>query len=221
MKQFKTSTGQDLPKVINWLANKEHERLKKPCRDYGDELVGAFTWIDSNVFNGDNHKIWEEINNNNFQPFYDQFPICKNSKGQILPDDIQIEIIEERLRQVDKREGAKGTDFGFFWAKSVKGNDYWLEIRNYSDYSTQSDEFTQGEIVEVSDEQDFNRISTNKNSYLCFCDGLHWVRSSDSKCAYAWKYCRKKEVIQPTEYTIDQLIEKVSKAEGKPVKLKV
>lgn len=221
MKQFKTSTGQDLPKPINWLANKEHERLGavKMLED-SDLLRHAFEWVDSNVL-GEDFAVWAKIDCSNFQPFYDQFPICKNSRGQILPDDIQIEIIEERLRQVDKREGAKGTDFGFFWAKSVKGNDYWLEIRNYSDYSTQSDEFTQGEIVEVSDEQDFNRISTNKNSYLCFCDGLHWVRSSDSKCAYAWKYCRKKEVIQPTEYTIDQLIEKVSKAEGKPVKLKV
>jgi len=220
MKQYKTSTGQDLPKVINWLANKEHERLKKPCRDYGDELVGAFTWIDSNVFNGDNHKIWEEINNNNFQPFYDQFPICKNSKGQILPDDIQIEIIEERLRQVDKREGAKGTDFGFFWAKSVKGNDYWLEIRNYSDYPTQSDEFTQGEIVEVSNDGFFTSeylefvFYDNKNGYyICCNDG------SDMDYNYiGYLQCRK---IQPTEYTIDQLIEKVSKAEGKPVKLKV
>ena len=27
VKQFKTSTAQDLPKVSNWLANKEHERL--------------------------------------------------------------------------------------------------------------------------------------------------------------------------------------------------
>lgn len=215
MKQFKTLTGQDLPKPINWLANKEHERLGAVSEIYKDTdlLFYAFDWAKSNILSDSIWDFWREIDHDNFQPFYDHFPICKNSRGQILPDDIQIEIIEERLRQPDVSKGIYY--FGFEWLKSKKGSEYWKNINRNSDYSTQSDEFTQGEIVEVSRDNQ----AWDKREYVCKYKDLYITFNPMHDVVSTYPFARK--FIQPTEYTIDQLIEIVSKAEGKPVKLKV
>ena len=216
MKQFKTSTGQDLPKVINWLANKEHERLGYFNYFKDKELLKeAFRWADSKVFGENSDFIWSDISCDKFTRFYEVFPICKNSRGQILPDEIQIEIIEERLKIGRKDESCPITWF-FSWEESIKGFDYWDKIY-HSDYSTQSDEFTQGEIVEVKDEGDDTWVKRDFYQYHANLENPY-LTIHDNKYITNWKYCRK---IPPTEYTIDQLIEIVSKAEGKPVKLKV
>lgn len=157
MKQYTNSKGESLPKVICAVVEFENKRLKPNVKILKDSLVHAFNWDESTIFGNDtetNADNWNNIDSGHYESFYSIFPTCKNSRGQELPEEIQVEIVEERLRQWDK---IKAEPYQFSWSDSKKGEDYWFNIWEHTDYTptelpTKSDDtFTQGEIVEVSD----------------------------------------------------------------------
>ena len=221
VKQYTNSKGESLPKVICAVVEFENKRLKPNIKIVKDSLVNAFDWDESTIFgkdsetNGDN---WNNIDNGHYESFYSIFPTCKNSRGQELPEEIQVEIVKERLRQLNCKRGIYRFDFD--WDKCKKGGKYWENISINSDYSEptkSNDTFTQGEIVEVSDNEDFSKKYTDE-IYLCFFNGLHWTIGTEAnQAAYGWKHCRK---IQPLELTLPELLTIAEEVKGTKVKLK-
>ncbi len=218
MKQYTNSKGESLPKVICAVVEWERKRLTPKCKK--TDIGKLFTWGDSNIF-GDRHiendLRWMEIDEGNFDHFYSIFPTCKNSRGQELPEEIQVEIVEERLRQWGKDQ-AKYI-FGFEWIESQKGNGYWIAVNSY-DYTpteipTKSDDtFTPGEIVEVSDSE--NHI-WKKREYVAFYENVYYTFSRETKLPAGYRYCRK---IQPLELTLPELLTIAQEVKGTKVILK-
>ena len=214
MKQYTNSKGESLPKVICAVVEFEKARLKDT--DSRISLVSTLVWNKSNIFGQDsqgNYNKWDSIYKGNYEDFYIVFPTCKNSRGQELPEDIQVEIVEERLRQPNY-EGI--FVYGFNPEKSTQGEYYWTQIYSNTDYSTKSDDtFTQGEIVEVRDNelQDWKErayVSSFKDFYITYLD----YRNSIAK----WKYIRKKPPV--LELTLPELLTIAEEVKGTKVKLK-
>ena len=214
MKTYTNSKGESLPKVI--CAVVEFEIQKQNIQN--TSIGQLFKWHESEIFGkykNVNKDSWARIFKGDYDCFYSIFPTCKNSRGQELPEEIQVEIVEERLRQWGKCEDSI---WKFSFLHSAKGHEYWLSINNETDYTpTKSDDtFTQGEIVEVSDREDFSKKYTGE-IYLCFFNGLHWTISKEAnKVAHSWKYCRK-----PTlELTLPELLTIAEEVKRTKVKLK-
>ena len=220
MKTYTNSKGESLPKVICAVVDFERKRLNP---DYeGNELYAAFPWRTSNIFGnnkGTNSEGWTDISEGEYEKFYSIFPTCKNSRGQELPEEIQVEIVEERLRQWDK---IKAEPYQFSWSDSKKGEDYWFNIWEHTDYTpteipTKSDDtFTQGEIVEVRDSEGQKwakreYVSEYKGCHICFNENTFFT-----KCV-SWKEIRK---IQPLELTLPELLTIAESVKGTKVKLK-
>lgn len=209
MKIYTNSKGESLPKVICAVVEFENKRLGQ----YGDDtrkLNNAFAWGDSNIFKDNNHSNWTTINIGEYDHFYSIFPTCKNSRGQELPEDIQVEIVEERLRQGTKENWM----WLFDWSNSTKGYVYWHDVSN-SDYTpTKSDDtFTQGEIVEVSN----NEQIWGKREFIASYK-KYWVTfQSDAEDVACWKFIRK---IQHLELTLPELLTIAEEVKGTKVKLK-
>ena len=221
-KTYTNSKGESLPKVICAVVDFERKRLNP---DYeGNELYAAFPWRTSNIFGnnkGTNSEGWTDISEGEYEKFYSIFPTCKNSRGQELPEEIQVEIVEERLRLGKKDEECFATGY-FNWLESAKGNDYWGKIFLKSDYTptelpTKSDDtFTQGEIVEVRDSEGQKwakreYVSEYKGCHICFNENTFFT-----KCV-SWKEIRK---IQPLELTLPELLTIAESVKGTKVKLK-
>lgn len=221
MKIYTNSKGESLPKVICAVVDFEKARLEVESANYDKTLFGAFVWDESNIFSDSNYEKWETIWRCNYDHFYSIFPTCKNSRGQELPEEIQVEIVEERLRQWGKCEDSI---WKFSFLHSAKGHEYWLSINNETDYTptelpTKSDDtFTQGEIVEVSDdgffssyELEFVFYDKKTNYYVC---------RSGQKPDYnytGYLFCRK---IQPLELTLPELLTIAEEVKRTKVKLK-
>ena len=219
MKQYTNSKGESLPKVICAVVEFEHERLKH----YDDrlELKKAFLWDASKIFGNDidfNFKKWQEIDKGNYDYFYSIFPTCKNSRGQELPEEIQVEIVEERLRQGVNKTYENYQYTKFDWAESLKGYGYWSDIYHHSDYPTKSDDtFTQGEIVEVS----YN----HKTWYPCVFIAKYneWNiavekgEDGEEDDVDMYLFIRK---IQPLELTLPELLTIAEEVKRTKVKLK-
>lgn len=129
MKQYTNSKGEYLPKVICAAVEWENKRTEFVAAS--DRLDDCFTWSESNIFRQApeiNLRKWREIFKGDYDCFYSIFPTCKNSRGQELPEEIQVEIVGERLRQWGKDQ-AKYI-FGFEWIESQKGSDYWLAVNS-------------------------------------------------------------------------------------------
>lgn len=130
MKIYTNSKGESLPKVI--CAVVEFEIQKQNIQN--TSIGPLFKWHESEIFGKDknaNKDSWARIFNADYDCFYSIFPTCKNSRGQELPEEIQVEIVEERLRQgLDKPH----LFLGFIFRDALKGSDYWLNIWE-SDYT--------------------------------------------------------------------------------------
>lgn len=225
MKTYTNSKGESLPKVICAVIEFENKRLGD--EPLSDKLIDGFNWNESIIFGTNvqtNIDNWINIDDGDYQKFYSIFPTCKNSRGQELPEDIQVEIVQEMLRQgIEETKVFSGTFFD--WDISEKGYDYWNEIYHHTDYKnhlpTQSeptksdDTFTQGEIVEVSDTKDFKH--SLKHAFVCTYKGIHIVYNEEDNIAYNPNYIRK---IQPLELTLPELLTIAEKVKGTKVKLK-
>ena len=221
MKTYTNSKGEYLPKVICAVVDFEKARLKDT--DSRISLVSTLVWNKSNIFGQDsqgNYNKWDSIYKGNYEDFYIVFPTCKNSRGQELPEDIQVEIVEERLRQWGEDLGQTTFVYKFNPYKSLKDSDYWYSVV-ISDYTptelpTKSDDtFTQGEIVEVrnyenEDWEERAYVSSFKDFYITYLD----YRNSIAK----WKYIRKKPPV--LELTLPELLTIAEEVKRTKVKLK-
>ena len=215
MKTYTNSKGESLPKVI--CAVVEFEIQKQNIQN--TSIGQLFKWHESEIFGkykNVNKDSWARIFKGDYDCFYSIFPTCKNSRGQELPEEIQVEIVEERLRQ-GHHEDKQVYLLGFNYVRSLKGPSYWIKVYETDYTPTKSDDtFTQWEIVEVSDREDFSKKYTGE-IYLCFFNGLHWTISKEAnKVAHSWKYCRK-----PTlELTLPELLTIAEEVKRTKVKLK-
>ena len=138
MIKYTNANNEELPAVICAVIEFEKQRLSDS--DKRPTLRQAFFWNRSTIFGpiaDDNYSKWEKINNGDYDCFYELFPTVENSHGIDLPEYIQVEIVEERLRQgvynihvfqtiYTEHYCYKKTKFD--WAKSIKGYDYWNSI---------------------------------------------------------------------------------------------
>lgn len=219
MKIYTNSKGESLPKVICAVVDFEKARLKDT--DSRISLVSTLVWNKSNIFGQDsqgNYNKWDSIYKGNYEDFYIVFPTCKNSRGQELPEEIQVEIVEERLRQWDSK--ITGGYLGFVWVESVKGQMYWNNIYHHTELPTKSDEFTQGEIVEVSyNNKSFAPaiyIAKFKESYIAVEEGV----CDGEDCAEIYPFVRKKAEPKPLELTLPELLTIAEEVKRTKVKLK-
>ena len=212
MKQYTNSKGESLPKVICAVVEFEINRIKSSYNGKG--LGSVLEYRKSIIFGTDpqiNFNKWTEIDDDNYEPFYSIFPTCKNSRGQELPEEIQVEIVEERLRQGTKENWM----WLFDWSNSSKGYVYWHDVSN-SDYSTKSDDtFTQGEIVEVRDTEG---QKWEKREYVCEYKGNHICFNDNGTYTHcmSWHQIRK----LPLELTLPELLTIAEEVKGTKVKLK-
>lgn len=205
IKQYTNSKGEYLPKVICAVVEFEINRIKSSYNGKG--LGSVLEYRKSIIFGTDpqiNFNKWTEIDDDNYEPFYSIFPTCKNSRGQELPEEIQVEIVEERLRQGTKENWM----WLFDWSNSTKGYVYWHDVSN-SDYS-QLFIPKCGDMVEVSDSDTGNNF-TPDHKYILNYEGQH-VTINPVGQIFGWKYCRK---IEPkTKVTIAELLSFYATAKG-------
>ena len=67
----------ELPEEIKKIA------LKRRCAEKEDLLISAFSWDDT----PEGHKVWEDVNNGNYQSFYYFYDIKEKNKQQLTPEE--------------------------------------------------------------------------------------------------------------------------------------
>lgn len=67
----------ELPEEIKKIA------LKRRCAEKEELLVSAFSWDDT----PEGHKVWENVNRGDYQPFYDFYNIKEENKIKLTPEE--------------------------------------------------------------------------------------------------------------------------------------